>query len=101
MSASRSSDLDTPTHRTLFTEMDLPAREAMLEAIRDRRLAPLRVYEELQAKRKEVKDEKLAAKAKRLSEKMAKKLMAAAQAVDEAEELIKQVKAIQIEMECE
>jgi len=58
---------DTPMHRTTIDEMTLEEVDLFLAGLRERRLNPIRMYEEEQSKVKLVKDA-------RLKEKMEKQL---------------------------
>ncbi len=90
---------DEPTERFTLDMLTVPQQEALLEQIRQRRLEPLRIYEELQAKKKLVKDDKLLIKIGKTSAKLQKKMDAAEKATQEAEALIREVKGLLIEME--
>ncbi len=58
---------DTPMHRTTIDEMSVEDLDLFLASLRERRLNPIRMYEEEQSKVKLVKDA-------RLREKMEKQL---------------------------
>jgi len=91
--------IDTPTERTLFTDMTLEQKEGFLEDIRERRLATLRVYESVQEAKKQARNEKLVAKIGRIEKKIASKLEKADELITAVEELFKEVRGIQIEVE--
>lgn len=84
---------DTPVHRERFDEMSIELAESFLEDIRFRRLNALRVYEELQAKKKEADDEKLAKKAQKLVDRMSKRINAVTTAMEALETLVKDAKS--------
>lgn len=89
---------DLPTKRLELHELAPEQQELLLEQIRERRLAPLRVYEELVSKKKEVNDEKLRAKADRLAGRIAKQIEVADAAYDKAHAMIRDAKAILLEI---
>jgi ABC-type uncharacterized transport system ATPase subunit len=91
--------LDSPTERTVYESLTEEQQLTFLEHLRERRLSALKVYEELQASKKLATNEKLVAKAERLSKKMAKGLETALKAITSVEDCYKAVQAIRIEME--
>jgi hypothetical protein len=93
--------LDSPTERTVFESMSIEQQEAYLESIRERRLASLKVYEELQATKKAAANEKMSAKIDRLAKKMSKQLEAVEKAMLAVEACHRDVRAIRILMETE
>lgn len=92
---------DTPTHRTTYDELTMQQQEALLESIRERRLAALRVWQELTDKKEAARHEKLREKASKLAAKIEKKLAAAEKAIQDVEASFKAVKGILIELETE
>ena len=92
---------DSPTHRTTYDELTMLQQEALLEGIRERRLAALRVWKDLTDKKEAVRNEKLREKASKLASKIEKKLAAAEKAILDVEASFKAVKAVLIELEGE
>jgi hypothetical protein len=90
---------DQPTERSVYEDLTIEQQEAFLDGIRERRLASLKVYEELQAAKAQVRNEKLSAKAERLSKKVGKQLEAALKAITAVEQCHREIRAIKIEME--
>lgn len=93
--------IDTPTERTTFDVMAYHQQEALLEAIRERRLAALRVYEDLMAKKLAATNEKLVVKADKLLVKIAKKLETITKALDDIDALRREVSAMGMQLENE
>lgn len=92
---------DSPTHRTTYDELTMQQQEILLEGIRERRLAALKVWQELSDRKEQVRHEKLREKAGKLAAKIEKKLAAAEKAIQDVEASFKAVKGILIEMESE
>lgn len=92
---------DTPTERTRFDQLEYERQLAFLEVIRDRRLAQLRVYEDLVAKKQASANDKLIEKAAKLQGKIQKKLTAAAKAIEEVEAMARDIMAMKLQLENE
>lgn len=90
--------VDSPTKRTRYEQLTPFAQEVLLDNIRERRLAALRVYEELLAKKAEAKEEKLAVKAGKLAVRIAKKLETAEKAIEAVETMMRDAKAMTLEL---
>lgn len=88
--------VDSPTHRIRLDELSIAQQEVFLESIRERRLNALRVYEELQAAKKQAADEKLAVKAGKLVARMEKRVLTLDKAIADFETLLKDAKSMMI-----
>lgn len=88
--------VDEPTHRVQLTELSIAQQEVFLEGIRERRLNALRVYEQVQAAKKQARDEKLAVKAGKLISRMEKRVIALDKSITDLEALLKDAKAMLI-----
>lgn len=92
---------DTPTERTRFDQLSFDQQAVLLDQIRERRLASLFVYQELQAKKEETANEKLAVKANKLLAKIDKRLQAASKAIDEIDAMRKEIMSMNMQLENE
>ena len=75
---------DTPMHRTTIDEMSLEEVDLFLAGLRERRLNPIRMYEEEQSKVKLVKDA-------RLKEKMEKQLSLMKKEIERLDSCMKKI----------
>ncbi len=102
MSASAVVEIDDePTERTRFDQLVYDKQQALLESIRERRLATLRVYEDLVAKKQASANEKLVLKAGKLQVRIKKKLDAATKALDEIDAMSRDISAMKLQLENE
>ena len=76
---------DTAMHRQLFTEMNEEQQTAFLDAIRERRLRTVKVYEEMQAAKRNAKDEKVRTQLQAQASMMDKELLALNKALEKVE----------------
>lgn len=76
---------DTPFHRRLFSELTLAEQEAFLDGLRERRLASVRAFEQMQEIKQRAKDEQTRAQIDKELRMMDKELSTLARAMDKVD----------------
>lgn len=90
---------DTETHRATITELTPELAEAMLDAIRDRRLRLAAQYEQKQREKAQARSVRMQQMYDKALEQVKKKLEAADKALDAVEEKINRMRAFRLELE--
>ncbi len=91
---------DNAMERRLFTSLSPAEQEAFLEKVRDRRLAPIRLYQEAQAKRANIRSQRTLAMIEKQSAMMEKEIAALDKALAKVEARATMIAALtnQVEM---
>jgi|TARA_R110002167_G_scaffold307972_4_gene512604 hypothetical protein len=90
---------DTPISLADLTKMSPEEREALLSLIRDRRMRPVRIYEELSLMQAEARKEHLEKQWAKALEMFAKELERADRAMDKVQQRGTKLRAIELEIE--
>lgn len=90
---------DTPIALADLTKMDHTEREALIIAIRERRMNPVKVYEELSLMQAEARKENLEGQWSKALEMFAKELERADKAIDKLQQRSTKLRAIELEIE--
>lgn len=90
---------DTETHRATVAELTPELAEAMLDAIRDRRLRLAAQYEQKQREKAQARSVRVQQMYDKALEQVKKKLEAADKALDAVEEKINRMRAFRLELE--
>jgi hypothetical protein len=90
---------DTPIALANISEMSVEDRTALLSNIRERRLAPVKVYEQLSLMKAEARKEQLETQWAKALEMFEKELEKADKALDRLEGRATKLRAIELEIE--
>ncbi len=90
---------DTPIALADLTKLNAEEREALLHGIRDRRMKPVRVYEELSLMQAEARKEGLEKQWAKALEMFAKELERADKAMDKVQQRCTKLRALEMEIE--
>lgn len=90
---------DLPTHRIVINEMTNEELDRFLESVRERRLAPVRIYKEALALKARVAEEKAIAKLDKQIHMLDKEIVSLDKAIAKVEKRVLNIKAIKLEVE--